>query len=292
MHSADRAHRAEHRAGGGTGGGPETEAEYVLGTHEAELERLGLQHRLWSTQAFACWDSAGIGPGMAVLDVGCGPGFTSLDLASLVGVQGQVIAIDESARFVDVLRRRAQALGVSKLKAAVMDAQRIRIDAASVDAAYARWVLFFVRDPRAVIRGVARALRPGGVFAVQDYVNWEAICLSPPSDTFDRVIAAILASFRGSGGDVRIGLRLPALMREEGLRIEQLRPLQRLARAGTPLWAWPGTFFRNYLPLLVERGLLGAEDQAAFERMWEERSRDETAFLWAPAMMEIIARKV
>ena len=41
-----------------------TENEYVLGTDEAERVRLGLQHRLWSAQAFACWERAGIKPGL------------------------------------------------------------------------------------------------------------------------------------------------------------------------------------------------------------------------------------
>ncbi len=267
------------------------DAEYVLGTHDAELERLGLQHRLWSAQAFACWERAGIGRGSRVLDVGSGPGFTSLDLASLVGPGGRVIAVDESSRYIDALRRRAELLGMCHVSAEVMDAQEIRVEASSVDAAYARWVLLFVKDPGAVVEGVARALRPGGVFAVQDYVSWEAIRLSPASEVFDRVAAATLETFRQSGGDTQIGLRLPALMRSHGLRVESISPVQRVARAGEPLWAWPGTFFQNYLPRLVERGLLSPEDQRAFVAMWDERSRDDTAFLWAPAMLEIIGRK-
>ncbi len=266
-------------------------AEYVLGTHESELERLGLQHRLWASEAFACWERAGIGPGTRVLDVGCGPGFTSFDLAALVGSTGRVVAIDESARFLEALQRRAHALGVSNVDARLMDAQRIVVEPESIDAAYARWVLFFVRDPGAVIAGVAAALCPGGVFVIQDYVNWHAISLSPPSDAFDRVMAAILESFRQSGGDTRIGLRIPSLLAEHDLHVEELRPLQRIARAGAPLWAWPSTFFRNYVPLLVERGMLRPGDRQAFEEVWAERSRDPSAFLWAPAMIEIRARK-
>ncbi len=268
------------------------EAEYVLGTHDAELERLGVQHRLWSAQAFQCWERAGIGPGSSVLDVGSGPGFTSLDLASLVGPTGRVVAVDESSRFIDVLRKRATMLGMRHLSAEVMDAQRIVVQASSVEAAYARWVLLFVPNPGAVVEGVARALKPGGVFAVQDYVSWDAMRLSPPSEVFDRVAAATMATFEQAGGDARIGLRLPALMRSHGLRVEAILPLQRVARSSDPLWAWPGTFFLNYVPLLVERGLLSSQDQRAFIDLWEERSRDETAFLWAPAMLEITARKI
>jgi SAM-dependent methyltransferase len=272
-------------------GGALEHAGYVLGTHDAELERLGIQHRLWSAQAFACWERAGIGLGSRVLDVGSGPGFTSLDLAALVGPSGHVTAVDESARYIEALHQRAETLKVAQLTARVMDAQRIDLEPSSFDAAYARWMLFFVKDPAAVIDGVARVLRPGGVFAVQDYVTWEAIRLSPASDVFDRAMSAVLTSFRQSGGDTQIGLRLPQLMRRHGLRVETIRSLQRVARSSEPLWAWPSTFFLNYIPLLVERGLLTTDDQRAFVSLWEQRSNDPDAFLWAPAMLEIVARR-
>jgi len=56
-----------------------TENEYVLGTHDAEIERLGVQHRLWRHRTLDCWRRAGIKRGAAVLDVGAGPGFASID---------------------------------------------------------------------------------------------------------------------------------------------------------------------------------------------------------------------
>src|SRR5262245_50101060 len=71
---------------------------YVLGTHDAELDRLGLQHRIWSEHAFALWERAGIRPGQRVLDVGCGPGYATVDLARLLGPASRIVAIDESQR--------------------------------------------------------------------------------------------------------------------------------------------------------------------------------------------------
>src|SRR3954463_9710581 len=50
------------------------DADYVLGTHDEEIERLGLQHRVWRPRVLAGWQRAGFTSGMTIADVGCGPG--------------------------------------------------------------------------------------------------------------------------------------------------------------------------------------------------------------------------
>jgi len=265
--------------------------EYVLGTHDAELMRLGLQHRLWSEYTFSCWYRCGIRPGSVVLDVGSGPGYTAFDLVPLVGPTGRVIAVDESERFIEYVRARSAALGVDNVETAVEDVQELRVPAASVDVAYARWVLCFVPKPEAVVAGVARALKPGGVFAVQDYINWAALSLSPQSDAFLRVMPSVGKSWRMHGGDPQVGQRLPAMMAAAGLEVVEIRPLQRIARPGDPLWDWPTSFFANFIPMLVERGLVTGEDWRAFQDEWAERTRDPNAVFWTPSMVEIIARR-
>ena len=57
------------------------ENDYILGTHDAEIARLRLQHGVWREQVLDCWRRAGIGPGHTVVDIGCGPGFASVALA-------------------------------------------------------------------------------------------------------------------------------------------------------------------------------------------------------------------
>jgi len=265
--------------------------EYVLGTHDAELARLGLQHRLWSELMFACWRRCGIRPGQAVLDVGCGPGYATFDLLPLVGPAGRVVAVDESARFIDHVRARAEALDAGNLDAHVQDVQKLDVPAASADVAYARWVMCFVPDPQAVVSGVARALKPGGVFAVQDYLQWAALTLSPKSDAFMRVMPSVGKSWRDHGGDPSIGQRLPAIMARAGLIVEDVRPLQRIARPNDPLWEWPTSFFMNFIPMLVEQGRVASDDWNAFRTEWVERTSDPNAMFWTPPMVEIIARK-
>lgn len=80
--------------------------DYVLGTEADEIERLGLQHRVWRERVLDAWRRAGIGRGQTVIDVGAGPGWASADLAEIVGPEGRVIALERSESFLAALRRR------------------------------------------------------------------------------------------------------------------------------------------------------------------------------------------
>ena len=88
-----------------SGPDPAPEDPYLLGTDADERRRLETQHRLWAEWAHDLWDRAGFGPGDRLLDLGCGPGFASVELAERVGAGGRVLAVDESARFIGALAR-------------------------------------------------------------------------------------------------------------------------------------------------------------------------------------------
>lgn len=264
------------------------EREYVLGTNDAELVRLGYQHRVWAGPTADAWERAGIHPGAHVLDVGCGPGYGTFDLAQLVGESGRVYAVDVSARFVGHLAEEARRRGIGHIEARVEDLETLSVPASSVDFAFARWVLCFLRNPERAVERVARALRPGGAFVVMDYSNYEAFRIAPRSAAMERVIGAVAASFRTHGGNPDVGLDVPGYMVRAGLQVRSIRPIVRLARPGSALWDWPWTFFVNFLPVLVESGGISESDRDAFVRDWQERSVDPGAFLMTPPMTEII----
>src|SRR2546430_16373111 len=81
------------------------ERDYVLGTHDQELERLGVQHEAWRPVVLDCWKNAGVTSGSRVLDVGAGPGYATVDLAEIVGPSGKVVAVERSTNFVSAIRR-------------------------------------------------------------------------------------------------------------------------------------------------------------------------------------------
>ncbi|MGZ5005294.1 MAG: methyltransferase domain-containing protein, partial [Chthoniobacterales bacterium] len=89
------------------------ETDYVLGTHDEEVARLGLQHRVWRPVVTECWQRVGITDGWRVIDVGAGPGYATADLAEIVGPTGAVLGIERSARFLEVARDRCQRRGLT-----------------------------------------------------------------------------------------------------------------------------------------------------------------------------------
>lgn len=272
------------------------ERPYLLGTDDAELNRLGVQHRLWGESAHRLWERARIRPGSRVLDAGCGPGYATFDLAQLVGPGGRVLGVDESSRFVSHVIARSQVLGYGQVSAAVGDVQRLdpqTVEPGGFDAAWARWVLCFLAEPREAVAGMARSVRVGGRVALQDYFGYDAISPAPRLASFAPVRRALVESWEKSAGDLDVMGRVPGWLEGCGLRLVHLGVLQRVAQPNEALWSWPTTFWESYLPRLVEAGLLAEEDRRAFLEDWRALgARGDEVFFHLPPVYEIIAERV
>jgi SAM-dependent methyltransferase len=272
-------------------GEPAETDEYLLGTDAEELVRLGFQHQVWAEPTVRLWERAGFGPGHTLLDVGCGPGYASFDLAQRVGTAGRVVAVDVSHRFLHHLRLQAAARGIANVEPLHQNVEELALPDTSLDGAFARWVLCFTADPEAVVRRVAEVLRPGGCFAVLDYCHYRAFTVAPRSEAVDRVISATDASMRAAGGNPDVGRDLPGMMQRCGLDVVYLAPLVRSARPGSALWKWPETFFASYLSTLVEMGLVTTLEAEDFRADWRRLTADSAAFLFTPTMIEIVGVK-
>lgn len=270
------------------------EQPYVLGTGSDELERLGLQHQLWSDAAHDAWRRAEISIGQRVLDVGAGPGYASFDMAQMVTQQGAVVAVDESEPFLAHLEAQARTRGLPQITAYHGDAQHLDAalgDEAPFDLAYARWVLCFVADPQAVIDGTAARLRLGGRFVIHDYFNYAAMTLAPRSAPHDRAVAATVIAWRGRGGDPDVVERLPQMLERAGFDVSWMRCLQRTARGGESMFTWVDTWWHTFGPKLVELGLFATADCDALLAELAAMRIDRTRFIQCPPVFELIAQK-
>jgi SAM-dependent methyltransferase len=100
-------------------------------------------------------------PGMRVLDLASGTGEPAISLASRVGVEGQVTALDLSAELLQIADQRAQARGLRNLVIQQGDAHDLPFPDDSFDLATSRFGVMFFRDPELALRDLGRVLRPG-----------------------------------------------------------------------------------------------------------------------------------
>jgi SAM-dependent methyltransferase len=117
--------------------------------------------RVWRPIGEAAIVRAGVVRGERVVDIGCGCGATSLELAAKVGPTGSVLGIDISAPMLARARERAQRLEVANLEFVQADASTYAFDSWA-DVVFSRVGIMFFRDPVAAFANLRRALRPRG----------------------------------------------------------------------------------------------------------------------------------
>jgi len=111
-------------------------------------------------------------PGERLLDIGCGSGGSTLELARLVGPGGQVLGVDVSAPMLGLARRRAAEAGLDNVRFVEADAQTARIEPGGYDGLFSRFGVMFFDDPVGAFTNLHGALQPGGRLA---FVCWRAM---------------------------------------------------------------------------------------------------------------------
>ena len=112
--------------------------------------------------------------GEHILDIGCGAGETTRDLAKAVGPDGSVVGIDLSAAILAYARRETESN--QRLRFIEADAQQFAFESQAFDAAYSRFGVMFFADPIAAFRNIRRSLGPNGRLA---FVCWRALTENP-----------------------------------------------------------------------------------------------------------------
>lgn len=265
--------------------------EYVLGVDPDELQRLRSQHEIWAEQLRSLVRRAGLSDGEVILDLGCGPGATSFELAKFVGESGRVLARDVSPSFIATLEAEARRLGLDQVEPRQCRVEELDLDAASLDAVYGRWILSWLPDVRCVFEQVAEALKPGGMYVLQEYLDWGAMKILPRSATFERAVDACMASWDASGGTINISEEVPRLAREVGLEVEHFAVNARSGQVGSPIWRWLEEFYEVYLARLVAQGSFAQPDYDTFLAEWRDRTKHGDSIVIAPVVADIVLRK-
>ena len=233
-------------------------------------------------------ERAGLRPGMRCVDLGCGGGAVSLELAGLAGPAGSVVGVDMDEAKLELARRAARERGLGNV---VFEAGDVNAWAApgGYDLVYCRFLLQHLAGPVELLRRMWDAVRPGGVLAVED-ADLEGLFCDPDNDGFAfyrRMYAAVLAR---NGGDPGCARRLVRYFRQAEIPGLSVRLLQGVS--------WDGD--AKVLPLLtleaiassiVRVGLAGAGEVAAAIEDLAALTADPAAMVADPGIFQVWARR-
>ncbi len=142
-------------------------ADYLLGSSDAEHERLIRQAKRLAPVTERFFREAGIGPGQRILDLGSGVGDVAMLLSRLIGSAGEVVAVERDARSIYRAQTRAAEAGLHNVTFAQTDIAQFSSDA-PFDAVAGRFILQFLPDPVGALRSLSEKVRPGGIIAFQE----------------------------------------------------------------------------------------------------------------------------
>jgi 2-polyprenyl-3-methyl-5-hydroxy-6-metoxy-1,4-benzoquinol methylase len=194
-------------------------SHYVLGHAGDELERLNTQAALVGPITRRFFQEAGVSAGMRVLDVGSGGGDVAVLARELVGDSGEVVGADRSEQGIASARARAAANGWHNVTFHVGDPSEMAFDP-PFDVVLGRYVLMFQPDPAAMLRRLAKHVRPGGIVVFHE-ADCSAAHSIPVVTTYDRCWKWVIAAMQGA--DTSLGAKFPAVFIGAGLPAPTMR---------------------------------------------------------------------
>jgi ubiquinone/menaquinone biosynthesis C-methylase UbiE len=235
--------------------------EYSLGHSIAEQERLQRQAGYLRCITESIWRTAGIAPGLRVLDVGCGVGDTTFLASDLVGPGGFVVGMDRSADAICAARRRAETDGRPNVLFFQGELGSPIPDQGPFDAVVGRYVLVHQQDIVAALRSLGALVRPAGLIAFHE-LELDLRFVSDPSSAFaQRVYFWLREACRLGGMQLRVVSQMPRYFYEAGLGWPETE-IHPLVGCGPDSFG-PGyvvSTLSNIAPLLIKAGVATAEE--------------------------------
>ena len=222
--------------------------------------------------------------GDRVLDIGCGPGFSTIELARAVGDQGEVIGLDMSQDMLKAARLRCQ--GRDNIQIVEGTANAIPLDDASIDRALSIQVFEYIKDLPGALAEANRVLKSGARLVIADMHYESVIWHSEHPERMQKMLTV----WNHYVVELGVAALLPPLLRDAGFTIERIEPLTfidtTLKHDGLAKMS-----MEFVAPFAVKNGLMAKTDVAA----WTEeqyRFAREGRFFFSITQFIVSASKV
>lgn len=261
---------------------------YTHGHHDSVLR----SHRWRTVDNSAAYLRPHLRPGMSLLDVGCGPGTLSVDLARVVA-PGRVLAIDVVDDALAEARTHATAAGVDTIEFRVDDAYDLDTPGGTFDVVHAHQVLQHVSDPARLLRELRRVCADGGIVAARD-ADYAAFSWYPTDPVLDRWLELYRAVARGNDAEPDAGRRLLGWALDAGFaHVAPSASVWCHATAEERRWwseLWADRVRESaFAQQAVDRGLADSDELAAIAAAWRRWGASDRGWL-AIVHGEIICR--
>jgi SAM-dependent methyltransferase len=227
-------------------------------------------------------DSLSLGAGARCVDVGCGGGHVALEMARRVGPGGSVLGIDLDESLLGLARSTATELDLENVTFRVSAAEDL--SETDFDLVFSRLTLMHLRDPEHIVTLMARAIRSGGIVALED-ANFAGCFTFPSCASYDRWVAWYQETVRRSGGDPELGLRLPTLLRSAGLTLLGVRVVQDAFVDGSLKQLQQMSMSKQRAAVLAA-GVASADEYDAAHAEVQEFSDDPTTMVAGPRVIQ------
>ena len=267
------------------------ENAYILGTEKKELHRLGLQHQVWSSEARTGWQNAGFTSGHTLLDLGCGPGFCTIEMGYLVGETGKVIGVDMSEGYIKFLNglNDMHRLNIETLNTNFDD---MVLEPNSLDGVYCRWAMAWITNSEEILAKVVAAMKPGARIVLHEYFDWSTFQTVPHMPAMMKGVTTILKGFMEPPSNINIGRELPEIYNRLGLKLVKQRGMHKMPKPHEIDWEWPYSFLKIYMPKLVDQGKLSQIEVDDALSELDVLTKNPNATIFTPMMVEVIGEKV
>ena len=260
---------------------------YVIRGGVEGRERLRLLAEVMGPSTRELLAAVGIPSGAACLDVGCGGGDVTLDLARAAGPAGRAIGVDLDEVKIDLARQEAERRGLSNVSFEARDVSDWEPDE-PFDVVYARFLLTHLAEPEGLLAAMRRHVRPGGVIVLED-IDFRGHFSEPDCPALRRFVELYTRSVQCRGADPNIGPRLPGLLREAGLGGIEMRLVHPAALEGG-IKLLTCVTLENIADTVVKDALIQPDElQETIEALWAF-ARDPHTIVGGPRVFQAWGR--